>query len=286
MAITLASTTSSQKELEHAVGDDWRDPAKIESEAPATEPETAAATEPAGETNGDKQEKKGKGGFQKKIDRLTKTVAELRAELDAARTPAKPLAEQSAETEPVVAAGKEPKIGDFRSVDEYMEAKTEWLISQKLEQRQQLEQRKAEEQNTKEVFDAYNQRVAEVEAEHDDFKEVVGRQDIQIPQSVQLAIFEMENGPEVAYYLGQNPEECEKLCEMSPFRAVIEIGRIADKITGPASAAPAKQKTNPPPPIRPVGGNASTSSVPLDQLSPVDYIKVRRQQIREKRSRY
>ena len=42
------------------------------------------------------------------------------------------------------------------------------------------------------------------------------------------AIIEMENGPEVAYFLGKNPEICEELCQMSPFEAVRAVGRIAD----------------------------------------------------------
>lgn len=285
MDIVLSSTTSSQKELEHAVSEDWRDPAKleVESEAPAPEPKPSPATEPE-EPGSERQERKSKGGFQKKIDRLTKTVADLRAELDAARANGKPLAETPAATEPA-AAGKEPKIGEFKSVDEYLEAKTEWLVNQKLTLRQQHEEMQAVQEERKEIFNAYNQKVAELEAEHDDFAEVVGRSDIQIPESVRLAVLEMENGPQVAYYLGQHPEECDKLCEMTPFRAVVEIGKIADKLEVPASTAP-KNKTMPPPPIRPVGGNASPSSIPLDKLSPEEYIRVRNQQEREKRRRY
>jgi hypothetical protein len=81
--VTLASTTSSQAELEHAASENWREPyvPPAEEKPPGTESSTTegkSATEsetvPAGEQ---KQETKPEGksesktGWQKRVDRLT-----------------------------------------------------------------------------------------------------------------------------------------------------------------------------------------------------------------------
>ena len=47
-----------------------------------------------------------------------------------------------------------------------------------------------------------------------------------------------EDGPAIAYYLGQNPEAAERISKLAPVQAVYEIGRIASK---PSPARPEAQ---------------------------------------------
>jgi hypothetical protein len=239
----------------------------------------------------EKEEKsKAKGGFQARIDRLIKRTAELEKQLEeqleaARKTP------KSEEKEIVAEPKGRPQKADFvDKEDEYIEALVDWKAEQKILQAKEAEARAAEAAQQKQVFDAYNRGVAEAKSVHEDFTEVVG-QDIDIPVGVQLAIVEMEEkGPEVAYFLGNNPEICEELMKMSRMRAIAEVWKICDKLNASESdeeeeteeekpAAKAKVEEKParraPEPIRPVGNGKTRSSVPLNEMSMADYKKAR-----------
>jgi hypothetical protein len=56
-------------------------------------------------------------------------------------------------------------------------------------------------------------------------------------------------GPDVAYYLGSNPREAERISRLSPYLQAKEIGKIEVKLT---DNPPVKRTTNAPPPIKPV----------------------------------
>ena len=64
------------------------------------------------------------------------------------------------------------------------------------------------------------------------------------------AIFYAEDGPEIAYFLGQNPEEAERISKLLPQRQLLELGKISQRLvtplTKPVSAAPAPGKPSKP----------------------------------------
>ncbi len=64
-------------------------------------------------------------------------------------------------------------------------------------------------------------------------------------------------GPDVAYYLGANPKEADRIARMSPYLQAKEIGRIEAKLV---ADPPAKKTTSAPAPIKPV--TARTSGAP------------------------
>jgi hypothetical protein len=53
-------------------------------------------------------------------------------------------------------------------------------------------------------------------------------------------------GPELAYYLGSNPKEADRISRMSPLSQAKEIGKIEAKLV---SSPPVKRTTSAPPPI-------------------------------------
>lgn len=227
---------------------------------------------------------KAKGGFQARIDRLIKQNATLEAALETERS-RKPAAEK----EVVPEVKGRPVKADFAGrEDEYIEALVDWTAEQKIAKAKQDEARAAEAAQQKETFDAYNRKVAEAKAVHEDFVEVVG-QDIVIPIPVQLAVIDMDNGPEVAYFLGSNPELCEELMKMKTSKAVAEVWKISEKLgesegeeeeeaeEKPAAKAKIEEKPGrkAPEPIRPVGNGKTRSSVPLNEMSMADYKKAR-----------
>lgn len=87
---------------------------------------------------------------------------------------------------------------------------------------------------------AYQERMAAFIAQHSDADEVIGRIRMreEVGDAVGRAILEDENGPALAYYLGQHPELWETLSNMEPEAAV-------DHIT--AEVTPKAAELSPPP---------------------------------------
>jgi hypothetical protein len=288
MGQVLTSTTSSEAEMKHALSDNWREPfvAPEPVETPEAE-ETPAKTTDESETPETNESEKPKPGekprskAQRTIDKLTARnhAAETRAE-KAERELAELRAKEApaAKTAPAQPSGP-PKLNDFlnagKTADEWADARDAY--------KQAESDRQEKEANTKAVFDNYNKHVSEARGKYDDFDEVVGREDLAVPQSVQLAVLEMDNGPEVAYYLGKHPELCQELLEMTPLAAVRKIGIISDRLSPEARSPEPKPKPKPPAPLSTVGASATRSSVPLDQLSPREYIEARNKQERARR---
>jgi hypothetical protein len=281
---TLTSMTSTQEEMEHALSENWRTPpqpkeavaapAVAEPEAPEVkEPEKPAVSEPA---ESQEQPKEKRSGWQKRIDKLTARNHQLAKELEAERAKRAEPAEKAA-TPP---EDREPKMLDFKTVEEFLEARDSW------KDRQQVKQ--IEEENRKLVFDTYNDRVEQARGKYEDFDEIVAENSkTQIPQSVYLAVVEMENGPDVAYYLGKHPEVCDELMDMSQLAAVRRIERIAVQLESgkPSETPKPNEKPKPPAPIAPVGSTATASSVPLDKMAPREFIRIRNQQERDRKRR-
>lgn len=226
---------------------------------------------------------KAKGGFQARIDRLIKQNAEKDDLIESLRKTGKPTEEAAPEPK-----GR-PQKADFAGRDdEYIEALVDWKAEQKIVQAEEAKARAAYEAEQQEVVDTYNRKIAEAKSMHEDFVEVVG-QNITIPKGVERAIIEeMPNGPEVAYFLGSNPELCDELMKMKPFKAIAEAWKISEKLgeseseekeeeTEEKPAVKAKVEEKParraPEPIKPVGSSRSRGTVPLHQMNDMKEFK-------------
>jgi hypothetical protein len=277
MAVVLTSTTSPQAELEHGVSETWRDPfvpegEKLEEKPKAEEPVVEA--EPEAEPEVAPKPKEHKSGWQKRIDKLTARNHMLESKVAEYEAKQK-LPEEK--TEPK--ATGEPKLADFNNnVEEFLKARDAWKENSE-KQAVELERRKA-------TVDGYNEKVSQARGNYEDWDEVVSGSKIIIPQAAVDAVIELDNGPDVAYYLAQHPEEAEALMDLTPIRTIQVIGKLSDKVAGERAPAPPKAKAKAPEPIAPVGGSATRSSVNLDQLPPREYIKIRNKQERESKRGY
>ena len=63
-------------------------------------------------------------------------------------------------------------------------------------------------------------------------------------------------GPELAYYLGANPKEAERISRLAPFLQAKEIGKVEAKL---ADNPPVKRSSTAPSPISPVSAKSSGS---------------------------
>jgi hypothetical protein len=277
--ITIASTTSSQAELEHATGENWREPFVKPEEKEESEPaegKTETESEPVTtEQKPERQKGESHSGWQKRVDRLTARnkqvearAAELEAELNSIKSKQTTTTAQPAK--PAAKPG-EPRIEDFENVNDWFDARADW----KRERERQAEQSTAKQQETRELWDAHNNRLSEARAKYDDFDEISKTfGDITIPQSAALAIVEQPNSADIVYYLANHTEEAKNLNDLRPMQAIAAIARISDKLKAPSAPKP-KPSSQAPQPIRPVGSGATGSNVEPGQMSYQDYKRYR-----------
>jgi hypothetical protein len=116
---------------------------------------------------------------------------------------------------------------------------------------------------TQSVIETYKSRQAEFEADHPDFEEVVFGDGLFTNPVLGQAILEAEDGPAIAYYLGQNPEVEQRISKLTPVQVVYEVGKISSKLSAP----PPKPK---PAPIRPLAAR-QTVEASLEEMSMEEY---------------
>jgi hypothetical protein len=142
------------------------------------------------------------------------------------------------------------------SVDQYdtVEAYADALAEQKAEQ---LLAKREQSRQQSELIEAYHDREEEARAKYDDFEQVAYNPNLRITNAMAESIQSSDIGPDVAYYLGANPKEADRISRLSPLIQAKEIGRIEANLT---SNPPVKKTSSAPAPIAPVtarGGNSA-----------------------------
>lgn len=153
------------------------------------------------------------------------------------------------ERQQVVIPAETPKPEQFTSTDEYVEA----LANQKAELK--LVEREAAKHQT-EVVEAYHEKEEEARGKYDDFEQVAYNPALKITTVMAQTIQASDIGPEVAYYLGSNPKEADRISKLAPFVQAKEIGRIEAKLA--SDPVPVKKTTSAPAPIVPVVARGNT----------------------------
>ncbi len=136
-------------------------------------------------------------------------------------------------------------------------------------------------------LDAHNRRVQAALGSLPDANQLMaaaGR--LPIAMQVVEAMLEQNNSDAVVIHLARHPDMLAELNRMSPTVAAAKVGRLAAEIEAKTrETAKPKERVRPPDPISTVGSSSSASSVPLDQASPRDYIRIRNEQVRKRKAR-
>ena len=150
-----------------------------------------------------------------------------------------------------------------QSVDQFEtpEAYADALAYQKAEQL--IAQREAAKQHSQ-VLESYHDLEEEARAKYDDFEQVAYNPNLPITTVMAQSIQASDNGPEVAYHLGANPREAERISRLSPIMQAKEIGKIEAQL---AANPPVKKTSNAPAPISPVSAR-TTGSPAYDTTDP------------------
>jgi hypothetical protein len=199
---------------------------------------------------------------QKAVEKATK---ELREELAKAneRLAALETGKGKAAATETVKPPTEPKREDFKSDKEFDDALFDYRYKLRRANEEVENAQKRLNDGLAKNFADYKDAVADFKEDHDDWDEVVD-QKLAIPQAVYYAIVDLgKEGPRVTYHLGQHPEVVDELAEMTPYRAAIEVGRLADKLKGgkPSTENPKPKPRVLPEPVRTLSTNAAQSSL-------------------------
>lgn len=229
----------------------------------------------------DEESAKPKSGAEKRIDQLVWEREEAKRERDYYKSLA---TKGKEETEPTSKPsqpqtlediGPPPKLSEFDyDEDKYNQAFIEWS-----DKRQEIKetQRAAEREQQEAMHKAQSEYTSSLETaleqgktKYKDFEKVIYGPGAELSLNLMPSVVFSENAADVAYHLGKNRDLVERLNKMPQMRAVMEIGRLSERL---ATKAPAKVTTTPEP-ITTVGGEEPPTQN-LENLSGEDYRKAR-----------
>jgi hypothetical protein len=254
------------------------------------------------------------GGFQRRIAKLSAQRSAAQAEAEYWREQALAGKEQPRKKEEVAVVGGKPKPRqeDFQLKEEdgggldsaaFTEALADWKVNQRLAERdatQHATQAQTEQQSQNQAFLEREAAFAETlpappldEKEEDKSYEgladaalgMLGQLNTAATKQISAAIAASEKGPELLYYLGQHPDELQRIAKLPPQVAVMSLGGIAaslaenteekGKETGTQTPL-VSRAPKPPTPIRKPSGTTSPNpdSPESDRLSTKEWYRL------------
>ena len=165
-------------------------------------------------------------------------------------------------------------MDQFESPEAYAEALAMKRAEEMLHQRELQKQQAA-------IEDTYAEREEEARNKYDDFEQVAYNPQLRVTDVMAETIKSSDLGPDLAYWLGSNPKEADRISRLSPLLQAREIGKIEAKI----GAEPVQKRTSSAPePIRPVTARAvnpgvtdTTDPRAVKTMSTSDWIAAERQ---------
>lgn len=217
----------------------------------------------------------------KKKPGISQRIAQVVREREEAKRETEYWREQAMKGQPKAEPTKtdeKPKVDQFQSYEEYLEALADYKAEQKYAERERKrEQETQQERATREMNDmraSFAERAEQVAEKYEDFEEVAFSPDVPVSKAMVPAILSSEMGPELMYYLGQNPKEAARIARLPPIAAVRELGRLEAKLSEPPQKRPSKA----PEPINPVGTRAEAGKDP-SRMTDAEWMKWRESEL-------
>ena len=108
-----------------------------------------------------------------------------------------------------------PHPSQFTDLDKFTDAVAEWKINAREAERHYAE-----------IMKSYVSAEDTARETYDDFEDVAYAKTLTITPTMAQVIQTADNGPVIAYYLGQNPKEATRISKLSPPAQAREIGKI------------------------------------------------------------
>ena len=196
---------------------------EVIAEVPA--PEQAATAAPESEVKAPEQTTEVKAEETKEKEAKTFTQEELDAAIGKRLARERRAWERQQAQQHIEAPKVEPvklDVSQFQTQEEYdaalqkvVESKAQELVKERELQRQ-----------TSETLSTYMEREESAYDKYEDYEQVAKSNNHNVTDVMAEAITMSEMGPDIAYYLGLNPAESNKIARMHPLMQAKEIGRI------------------------------------------------------------
>lgn len=138
----------------------------------------------------------------------------------------------------------------FENVEAYAEALA-------LQKAQELVRQREVQAQRSQIETAFAERVEDALVKYDDYEQVAHNPNLRITQEMAETIKASELGPDLAYWLGSNPKEADRISQLSPLQQARELGKIEAKI---ANEPVVKKTSSAPAPINPVTAHRTANS--------------------------
>lgn len=226
-------------------------------------------------TEPDPEKRRESRRIERKIGNAYRKAAEAQARADVLEQQVKELSARQVQPAADQPAPGAPRIEDFSTVQEYATAVAKHESEQAVQKYRQGQAQEAGKAIQAKTLQAWEANVDKAADKYDDFNEVVGELKPGTPWTD--AIMRSENGADVAYHLGQNIKEAERIIAMDPVSQILAIGRLSAKL---ATTPPTpKTASKAPPPIKPVQGVSVAEDGPSESQDMAAWIKARNKQL-------
>jgi hypothetical protein len=202
---------------------------------------------------------KPKSRYQRRVESLVEQTRSLQRQLDYYRQQAE-RSGQPRQLDPV----------QFQSDAEYQRALIQETARQSQTEfaRTQAQQAALQAQQVEQQI--WEARVADYREQMPDFEQVAYSQAVTYSSHGLEMVRQMAEGPQVAYYLGKNPAEAQRIAQLPPLETAFELGRLATRL----HAGNARRVSSTPPPVTTVRGGARAMPN-LENMSMEEYIAYR-----------
>lgn len=194
---------------------------QIENEVAPQEISESTEAQPENQksnTDGVKGDKK-PGGWERKLRRLERENAELKAKIAPPSFPA-------------AFSDKSPQLADFNTIEEYTEAVTDWRFEKKLQEQKAQEQKAKAEEEQRKIAEEWQNKIDNLPDQYWDFEYKVANVRVPIGDNLSKAILESNVGPQIAYFLAENQGKISELNSLGVRALVREIESIENQIIG------------------------------------------------------
>lgn len=220
-------------------------------------------------------EQKAKSRHQRRREAMER----LRTEADQAEARAKEAEDKLKRHQEQAEQSKPPKEADFGTFEEYQAALSGFHAMKQLDAREsarmtdeqkahQQEVQRIQQQQQAETQQQWASQVEDAKSRYADFEKVAYA--APISDGVANMVSQMEQGADVAYHLGMNPQTAQQLSQLPPMIAAMELGKIAASMSAPRP----RTQTSAPPPTTPVKPKASPAKDPA-KMTMAEYSKWR-----------
>ena len=235
-----------------------------------SEDDSESLEQQSGEETTDESKAKHKGGFQKRIDQLTRNNRELATRLEQAigklETVVRP------EPLPEAPIGK-PDLDSFATYEEYIGALSKWEVRRERQAEKTADAARAQKADIATKAQRFEDLCEEVRKEVPDFDEIAFDPLLKLTNMMVETIQESDIGPRILLHLQKNRAEAKRIAGLSHIAQIKEVGRIEERLQSRAAAT-----SKAPDPISPLRSNNNPMTGLRDDLPIDQWMKVRQKQ--------